>query len=721
MPNVHTKTIAILFILCSSLRSFGQLTLENIFLTNKYSAKRADDILFLHQQAGIARLTTTLGMPAISLYNSKNEKTQEWNLTPPPSQMKKEWSNLTISNSDNLFLVGSDFERLYRYSFSCNYYFGDKSGAMKALSDGKQLYPSFSPDDRRIAFVKNNNLFYKDIASNTEIQITKDGEWNKIINGKSDWAYEEELKLTRAYEWNSQSDRIAYLKFDESEVKGYQIPLYYDMQYPNYFNYKYPKVGEENSKVSVWVYDLKSKKNKAIIFPYSYEYIPRIYWNASGDEIVAMLLNRHQDSLQLVGYNIKTKKTRLLYVETDKAYVEVPVTVKFLTDNSFIITSEKDCFNHLYHYDKDGKLLKQLTTGNFEVKAFYGTDEKNKLIYFQSNEGNSIETAIFSLNYENLEKKRISVQNGSNKAIFSNDFSFYLHTFSDSKTPPQISLQQIHSDAKFPIESNAQLQDVLSGIPQKKFIQIPVDDNPLHSLNGWIIQPDTLSILRKYPVLLYVYGGPGDQEVLNEWTQTRDLFFNFLAEQGYIVACVDNRGTGGRGSEFKKCTFLNLGKLETEDQNRVAQYFASWEYYIDENRIGIYGWSYGGFLAANCLFEGNDVFKTAVAAAPVSNWNLYNNIYTERYMRTPQENPKGYNNYNPNVLSKNLKGNLLLIHGTADDNVHFQHSIQLINALNAANKTYQFYIYPDAEHGTTGKKMRYDLYHKIYLFLKEKL
>ncbi len=266
MPNVHTKTIAILFILCSSLRSFGQLTLENIFLTNKYSAKRADDILFLHQQAGIARLTSTLGMPAISLYNSKNEKTQEWNLTPPPSQMKKEWSNLTISNSDNLFLVGSDFERLYRYSFSCNYYFGDKSGAMKALSDGKQLYPSFSPDDRRIAFVKNNNLFYKDIASNTEIQITKDGEWNKIINGKSDWAYEEELKLTRAYEWNSQSDRIAYLKFDESEVKGYQIPLYYDMQYPNYFNYKYPKVGEENSKVSVWIYDLKSKKNKAIIF-----------------------------------------------------------------------------------------------------------------------------------------------------------------------------------------------------------------------------------------------------------------------------------------------------------------------------------------------------------------------------------------------------------------------------------------------------------------------
>lgn len=721
MPNVHTKTIAILFILCSFLRSFGQLTLENIFLTNKYSAKRADDILFLHQQAGIARLTTTLGMPAISLYNSKNEKTQEWNLTPPPSQMKKEWSNLTISNSDNLFLVGSDFERLYRYSFSCNYYFGDKSGAMKALSDGKQLYPSFSPDDRRIAFVKNNNLFYKDIASNTEIQITKDGEWNKIINGKSDWEYEEELKLTRAYEWNSQSDRIAYLKFDESEVKGYQIPLYYDMQYPNYFNYKYPKVGEENSKVSVWIYDLKSKKNKAIIFPYSYEYIPRIYWNASGDEIVAMLLNRHQDSLQLVGYNIKTKKTRLLYVETDKAYVEVPVTVKFLTDNSFIITSEKDGFNHLYHYDKDGKLLKQLTTGNFEVKAFYGADEKNKLIYFQSNEGNSIETAIFSLNYENLEKKRISVQNGSNKAIFSNDFSFYLHTFSDSKTPPQISLQQIHSDAKFPIESNAQLQDVLSGIPQKKFIQIPVDDNPLHSLNGWIIQPDTLSILRKYPVLLYVYGGPGDQEVLNEWTQTRDLFFNFLAEQGYIVACVDNRGTGGRGSEFKKCTFLNLGKLETEDQNRVAQYFASWEYYIDENRIGIYGWSYGGFLAANCLFEGNDVFKTAVAAAPVSNWNLYNNIYTERYMRTPQENPKGYNNYNPNVLSKNLKGNLLLIHGTADDNVHFQHSIQLINALNAANKTYQLYIFPDAEHGTTGKKMRYDLYHKIYLFLKEKL
>lgn len=724
MSNLHTKIVVILLILFSYELAYCQLTLENIFLTNKYIAAQTDNIEFLHKKQWLAKLVNTQAEGKIIFYNSKNEKTDEWKIPTNVVSVNNKntgWNGLIISNTDKYYLVSRDAEQLYRRSFLCNYFIGNNTGeTLTPLSDNKQLYPAFSPNDTKIAFIKNNNLFYKNLDNNKEVQITKDGERNKIINGKSDWVYEEELELTYAYEWNAQSDKIAYLKFDESNVKEYSIPFYYDMQYPNTFTYKYPKVGQENSKVSVWVYDLKSNKNKQILLPYAYEYIPRIYWNASGDEIIMMLLNRHQDSLKLVGFNIKTRSIRQLYAETNGTYIEIPLKVLFLSDNSFIINSEQDGFNHLYHYDKDGKLLKQLTKGNFEVKEVYGVDEKRKIIYFQSNEENEIETAIYKLNYETLQKEKISAKDGSNKAIFSNDFSFFIHTYSNATLPPQITLEHTDAASIILIEDNKSLQDSLGAIPKKEFIKISIDDNPSHSLNTWIIKPKNMDTTQKHPVFMYVYGGPGNQEVLNEWTSRSDLFFNYLAEQGFIVACVDNRGSAGKGADFKKCTFLSLGKLETQDQILAAKYLGNLPY-ADKNRIGIYGWSYGGFLAANCLFAGNDVFKAAIAAAPVSNWNLYNTIYTERYMRTPKENPLGYNSFNPIVLAKKLQGNLLLIHGTADDNVHFQHSIQLINALNAANKTYQLYIYPDAEHGTTGRKMRYDIYNKLFQFLKEKL
>ena len=717
MSNVFTKIASIFLILYTYKTGFCQLTLENIFLSDKYIAAQAGDIQFLHTQPLFAKLNNYQNESIIEFYNRKNEKTGECKLQKSNETKNYNLHNLIISNTDKFFLVNNGCEQLYRRSFLCNYFIVDEKGSLIPLSNGKQIYPSFSPDDKKIAFIKNNNLFYKEIANNTETEITTDGAWNKIINGKADWVYEEELELTYAYKWNNQSNKIAYLKFDESNVKEYQIPLYYDMQYPNYFTYKYPKVREENSKVSVWMYDVKSKKNKQIVLPFSYEYIPRIYWNFSGDEIITVLLNRHQDSLKLVSYNINTKKSRLLYTESSDTYVEVPKTTTFLSDNSFIITSEKDGFNHLYHYSKEGLLLQQLTNGNFEVKYLYGVDEKNKIIYFQSNEGNETESAVFSLNYETLRKIKLSKQTGSNNANFSNDFSFYLNTYSNVVTPPQISIEQTHSDSSILLEGNKQLRDSMSTIAQKEFIKIPVND---YQLDAWIIKPKDIDSSKRYPLFMYVYGGPDNQEVLNEWTSRNNLFFNFLAEKGYIIACVDNRGTGGRGSAFKKCTYLHLGKLETEDQILAAKYLSNLTY-VDKKRIGIYGWSYGGFMAANCLFAGNDVFKAAIAAAPVSNWNLYNNIYTERYMRTPSENPDGYHSFNPNVLAKRLNGNLLLLHGTADDNVQFQHSVQLINALNAANKTYQLYIYPDAEHGTTGKKMRYDLYNKMFLFLQEKL
>ncbi len=700
--------------------AYCQLTLEDIFLTDKYAARTYQDIAFLHRSPIHARFINVSKGKNIGFFNRKNEQVDEWKLSEfvwNEADTDRDWSVLTFSNTDSFFLLGRKCETLYRYASSCDYVLGDAMGILTDLSEGKQYFPHFSPDDKKIAFVKYNNLYYRDILRKREVQITKDGVWNKIINGKSDWVFEEELELTRGFEWNASGDKIAYLKFDETNVKESSLPMYYDLKYPDFFRYKYPKVGEDNARVSIWWYDTKSSKNYKVPLPVSYEYIPRIYWNGSGNEIVAMLLNRHQDTLQLVAFDSKTKKLRQLYLETDKAYVEVPNTVRFLSDNSFLITSEKDGHNHLYHYDKDGKLIRQLTKGDFEILNVYGVDEKNKMIYYQSNEGNEIETAIYKLNYEQLTKQRLSRQNGNYTARFSGDFSYYIQDFSNAATPPQTKLQETDAENNVILENNEGLSETLKNFPQKEFVKIPVNNQ---HLNAWIIKPLNRDSTKKYPLLMYVYGGPGDREVLNKWENRRDLFYNFLAEQGYVVACVDNTGTGNKGAAFKKATFLHLGKLETSDQAAVANYFSSLPY-VDKNRIAIFGWSYGGYIAMNALLEANDIFKAAIAVAPITNWSIYDNVYTERYMRTPKENPLGYYENNPVVSAHKLKGNLLMIHGMSDDNVQLQHTIQMANALNEAHKTYQLYLYPDKDHSISGKQSRYDLFSKIYQFIREKL
>lgn len=719
MTAFITNVTAFLFILFTCKLGFCQLTLENIFLNRKYEPVVANDIHFLHKKPLYAVLENTKYGQSISFYDANATQKETIKLTDLlmiNSRSQPNWENFSISNTDRYFLLQSETEYLYRRTAASKYYIFDNNNKITELSTDKQILPQFSPDDKKIAFIKSNNIYYKNLEDGSEVQVTLDGKWNSIINGKSDWVYEEEFEATRLYEWNAQSTKIAYLKFDETYVKEYQIPYYYDLSYPFNFSYKYPKVGEENSKVSVCLYDVKKKKNQTIKIPFSYEYIPRIYWNATGDEVVYMLLNRHQDSLQLVGYNVKSKKTRQLYLESSDKYVDLPQTVKFLSDNSFIISSEKDGYNHLYHYDANGKLIHQITEGNFEILGIYGIDEQTKKIYYLCNEGNEIEKQVYSVNYQTLEKTKLSTQNGTNNAVFFTDYSYFIQTFSSSTIPPQISIVQTKDLKTTIIEKNQKLQDSLVNIPQKSFIKIFINND---SLNTFIIQPKQTDIHKKYPLLMFVYGGPNNMEVENKWQPSRDLFFNFLAEQGYVVACVDNHGTDGKGAVFKKSIFLNLGKKETEDQIAAAKYFGNLSY-IDKNRIGIFGWSYGGFMAANCLFEGNGIFKTAISIAPVTDWKLYDNIYTERYMRTPAENPDGYN-YNPNTLAKKMKGNLFLAHGMADDNVHFQNTLFLINALNEAHKEYQLYIYPDKAHGIGGRQDRFDLYSKIYEYIKEKL
>ncbi len=719
MYKFYIKVMAFLLILFTYKLGFCQLTLENIFLKQKYAPIEADDIQFLHKKPLYAKFEETKSGKNIAFFDVFANKKETIKLTDyktKNSLWKPNWHHFSISNNDTYFLLESETEYLYRRTKTCSYYLFDNKNGIKALSTEKQQLPQFSPDDKKIAFIKSNNLFYKDLLSGEEIQVTFDGKWNSIINGKSDWVYEEEFEATRLYEWNAQSTKIAYLKFDETNVKEYQIPYYYDLTYPTIFSYKYPKVGEENSKVSLCIYDVKKKKNQTIKIPFHYEYVPRIYWNATGDEVVYMLLNRHQDSLRLISYNVKTKLTRQLYFESNNSYVEIPNSINFLSDNSFFITSEKDGFNHLYHYDENGKLIVQITSGKFEVIEIYGIDEQAKKIFYKSNEGNEIETQLFSINYQTLEKTKLSSQNGTNDAVFSPDFSYFIHLFSAAQISPKISLVQTKNLTTTIIENNQSLQDSLTTIPQKKFLKIWINND---SLNAFLIQPKSNESTKKHPLLLFVYGGPNHVEVENKWQLQRDLFFNFLAENGYAVACVDNHGSSGKGANFKKSVFLNLGKKETDDQIAAAKYFGKLPT-IDSSRIGIFGWSYGGFLAANCLFEGNTVFKSALAIAPVTDWKMYDNIYTERYMHTPEENPTGYL-FNPNSKAKELKGNLFLAHGMTDDNVHFQNTLLLINALNDAHKNYQLYIYPDKAHGIGNRQDRYDLYKKMYEYLIQKL
>lgn len=712
MKFAISKIHAFLFFFITCKLGFCQLTLENIFLYKKYEPHVRDEIHFLNQKAQFAKLEDKDNKQYIRYYNANNELQKTILLKEDIT-----WDNFSFSNTDKFVLLQTGTQSVFRRSDEANYLLLKADNSLEDVSKEKILFPTFSPDDSKIAFIRDNNIFFKDLSSNKEIQATKDGKKNAIINGRSDWVYEEELELTQAYFWNPTSTQIAYLKFDESQVKEYSFPVYGSSTYPQNFTYKYPLAGEENSKVSVCLYDVKKKKNTTLNIPFSYEYICHLYWNNNGTEIYLVTLNRAQNDLQINAYSLKTKKWQQLYKETSASYVELPKSIKFLSDNSFFILSEKDGYNQIYHYDRNGKLKQQLTHGEQNVKEVYFVDEKTNSVYYQMKSKNGLEDGVHVLNYNSLQTTLFSKQQGYNEALFSNDGSFYFNTFSNAQTPPIITLNSVNAKTEVVIEDNNELRDALKDIPQKTFTALSINGE---TLNTFIIQPAHFDSTKKYPVLMYLYGGPGIQEVENKWSVSKNLWLNYLAQQGYYIVCVDNRGTGGKSAAFKKCTYLQLGKIETEDQIAVASYLGTLPY-IDKTRIGIFGWSYGGFMAANCLFEGNTVFKTAIAVAPVSNWALYDNIYTERYMRTPAENKKGYLGFCPNSLAKKLKGSFLLIHGTGDDNVHFQNTIDLINALQEAHKPFELYIYPDKTHSIIGNGTRYDLFGRMTEFLKANL
>jgi dipeptidyl-peptidase 4 len=626
-----------------------------------------------------------------------------------------------FSADENRILLGTSLRRIYRHSTSGFFYVYDVHGRnvtpIAPQSAGRQRLAEFSPDGSKVAFVRDNNIFVKDLMTGEEITITTDGEINSIINGTCDWVYEEEFSFTKGFQWSPTGRYLAYYRFDESNVKEFSL-TYHGPLYPREVKYKYPKAGEDNSLVTIHTFDLQSGSSRSMdIGPETNQYIPRIKWTSS-DMLAILRLNRLQNHLEILLSNPATGKNTTFYEEKNKYYVDITDNLFFIKDR-MIYTSEKDGFHHIYSRSlKDGKEI-QLTRGNFDVIDIKGIDEKNQVCYYRAAKSSPINTEVFSVKLDGKKETLISRRAGDNDVTFSKSYDYYILHWSDANTPDYYSIVNRKGVEVVVLENNQQLIEQLReyAVPAVEFSTFTTSEGI--DLHYWIMKPVDFDPAREYPVLMYVYGGPGSQTVSNGWSY-QNLWFFHLTQLGYIVVSVDNRGTGHRGEEFKKCTYLQLGKLETIDQIEGAKYFGGLPY-VDKGRIGIWGWSYGGYMSTLALTKGADYFKTGIAVAPVTNWRYYDNIYTERFMRTPQENGENYDINSPINHVKLMKGNYLLVHGSTDDNVHVQNAYDLVTALVNADKQFEMFVYPNRNHGIFGGNTRNHLYRMMTSFIVEKL
>lgn len=715
------------FVLAVQFTVFAQqkITVEDIY-TGAFRAKGMDELQALKNtnQYTVLNYDRSTQSMQINLFDFASLQ-QISTLIDTKNQplLKEGIDSYVFSPNEKQILLASNSTQIFRHSFTADYYLYDiASKSVIKLFDFPVQEPTFSPDGQQLAYAKDNNLYVYNLATKTTTQLTNDGRKNAIINGITDWVYEEEFAFVRAFDWSKDSKKLAYIKFDESQVPEFSMSIFQKDLYPTIETFKYPKAGEKNSEVSLHVYDLAANQTQTVdLSAYHDFYIARLQWTADANTLSAQVLNRHQDNLDLLFINGTTLQTRIALNEKDKAYVDVTDNLTFLPDNSFIWTSEKDGFNHIYLYDSAGKLKNQITKGSWEVTAYYGYDAKTKSILYQSTELGSINRAVYKIGISGKNKQCLSAKIGTNAATFSPNFDYFIETYSSAIQPTQYSLHETKSGKLIKIiESNESLQNKLASykLGAKEFFVLKTAEG--QELNAWILKPADFDPSRKYPLLMYQYSGPGSQQVNNDWNSSDDYWFQSLAQQGYLVACVDGRGTGFKGAAFKKCTQKELGKFEVEDQIAAAKVFGAYPY-IDASRIGIWGWSYGGFMASNCILKGADVFKMAVAVAPVTSWRFYDSIYTERYLQTPQENPTGYDDNSPINHVNKLKGKFLLIHGSGDDNVHLQNSMQMMEALIQANKQFDSQIYPDKNHGIYGGKTRIQLFTKITNFIKENL
>ncbi|KAF2507834.1 S9 family peptidase [Flavobacterium zhairuonense] len=720
-----SKFTAVLLFLTAVVFGQQKITVENIF-GGTFKAKGMDQMQSLKNtnQYTVLNVDQASRSMQVDLYDFATlKKVSNLIDTKNFKELADGIDGYTFDASEKKMLIACNSNKIFRHSFTADYFLYDIAGkTLTKLVDSQIQEPTFSPDGTKIAYAKQNNLYIYDVASKKATAVTTDGKKNAIINGITDWVYEEEFAFVRAFDWSKDSKKLAYIRFDESQVPEFSMSIFHKDLYPTIETFKYPKAGEKNSVVSLHIYDAAGNTSKKVdLGNYNDFYIARMQWTNDNNVLSAQVLNRHQDNLDLLFIDGTTAAAKVVLNEKDKAYVDVTDNLTFLKDNSFIWTSEKDGFNHIYVYDKTGKLKNQVTKGNWEVTNYYGFDEKTKTIFYQSTENGSINRAVYRISLDGKNKTALTTKIGTNTATFSPNFQFFINTYSSASQPTIYTLNEAKSGKEIQIiENNQALADKLKGydLPAKEFFVLKTAKG--NELNAWIMKPKDFDASKKYPVFMIQYSGPGSQQVVNGWGSSNEYWFMMLTQQGYIVACVDGRGTGYKGAAFKKVTQLQLGKYEVEDQIDAAKVIGSYPY-VDASRIGIWGWSYGGFMASNCIFQGNDVFKMAIAVAPVTNWRFYDSVYTERYMQTPQENASGYDQNSPINHVEKLKEKFLLIHGSADDNVHVQNSMQMMEALIQANKQFDSQIYPDKDHGIYGGKTRVQLYTKMTNFIKENL
>ncbi len=696
-------------------------TLEN---TVKRNAFRSDGVYGLNSMNNGKQYSTNAG-GNIVVYSYKSGKLSDTlvkgrELITSGAEKPIPLKSYSFSADESKILIPTETESIYRWSSKSNYFIwniGNK--VLSSLSEnGKQRLADFSPDGSKVAFVRENNIFIKDLVSGEEMQITFDGKDRNIINGTTDWVYEEEFGFIKGFYWSPDGSKIAYYRFDESAVVEYEMQMWGEL-YPVMHKYKYPKAGEDNSIVSIHFYDLESGKIvDADLGDEKDQYIPRIKWSSRDGYLAIQRLNRLQNHLEILLTNAETGKSSLIYDEENKYYIDITDHLTFTDENHFLITSEMDGYYHLYYYSMDGTLVRQLTNGKWDVTDILGFDSKRNLIYFEAAKSSPMNRDLMSVSLDG-KMQTLSQREGTNSASFSNNYDYYINNFSDANTPPYITLNRNDGKTVRILEENtgliAKIQEY--GYLDREFIKIPTEDGI--ELNAWMIRPPNFDPEKQYPLLMYVYGGPGSQTVQNSWGGG-NLWYQMLAQNGIVCISVDNRGTGARGEEFKKMTYLQLGKYETIDQIAAAKYLAEMPWINDEH-IGIFGWSYGGFMSTLCMTKGADIFDVGIAVAPVTNWKYYDNIYTERFMRTPQENPDGYEDNSPINFTDGLEGKYMLVHGTADDNVHVQNTIDLITALVESDKQFDLQIYPNKNHGIYGGNTRYHLYQRLTSFLLDTL
>ena len=628
----------------------------------------------------------------------------------------------TISSTGHHILVWRETEPIYRRSYKAAVYDYDvRRNYVKPITDSKEkvMIPTFSPDGRMCAFVKDNNIWIRKFDFDTEVQVTKDGALNKILNGTTDWVYEEEFAVTNLMAWSPDSEYLAYVRTDETEVPEYSMQVYGEGLYPSYYNFKYPKAGQKNSTVSVKAYSVQTRDTKHLDVPMDGDgYIPRITFTQNASQLAVMTLNRHQNIFNMYYVNPKSGVSRLILREENECYVDSEwlSSIHFLS-NGFTYVSEQDGYAHIYLYSPTGILQKQITQGNWDVTRLIGYDEATKNTYYESAEESPLRRAVYKIDAKGV-KTRLTPEEGTNSAAFSANYAYFVNRYSNANTPMKITVNETKSRKVLrTLQDNAELRERLAQyrFGKKEFFTLTTKSG--FELNAWMVKPANFDESKKYPVMMTQYSGPNSQQVLDsysfDWEQ-------YLAANGIIVVCVDGRGTGARGEAFRKCTYLRMGEKESQDQVEAAQALGQYPY-IDAGRMAIWGWSFGGYNTLMALSVGHGTFKVGIAVAPPTDWKYYDTVYTERYMRTPQENFDGYAATSPLKKVKDLEGKLLLIHGTADDNVHFMQSMEYAEALVQAGKQFDMHVYKDRNHGISGGNTRYHLYTKMSNYLFENL